>query len=488
MVATEVQQKKYNRQLLGFDRWKRAADLGKSYKNCWGTWNWFTGVGKTYGACIVINSMLTKNNAATAIVMVPGPDLKKQWTEEIRANIVEEYWINITIYTVGEIQEKLSQGLMFVCTLFIADELHEYYTDERLKIFDGISIQCKGMLGLTATYHDIHGRHKAMEKILPIVDVIDEEEARREGYISHYIEYNVAVELTSKEREKYDVLSNIIKKNLSFFAHRGLKLAALVLQGDKDDTGMNYAIRYASEHGWRAGMNIMNPEHRGILEIWSPQKVMGYAKLVMDNIRERNKLLYSCYNKLEMAAQVVDKSSDLKTICFSQSTEFADRLGETINSHYQLKNLPEPCVVYHSQLKTIIVKDESTGKESKRGLTRLKKDAIAAFISGEKRIMSTGSALDKGLNVKDIRLALTTSGTQNPTQYRQRKGRAVRVESYVEDIMVLIVNLYARATQDEGWLRKRQSTSNNIVYWVDNIHDINYTPSNSDSTNLNLEM
>lgn len=488
MAAIQIQEKKYQRQLVGVDRWKRAADLGKSHTNCWGTWNWVTGVGKTFGACIIINSMLTKNNAARAIIMVPGPDLKRQWGDEIKDNIPKEYWDNISIYTIEEILGKINNGEIFVTTLFVADELHEYYTEERLKVFNGVNVQCKGMLGLTATYEDIHHRHKAMEKILPIVDIIDEEEARRDNYISPYVEYNVAVELTSSEFEKYRMLSGIISKNLSFFGHRGLELAGQVLKGDKDRglSAMEVAIRYASEHGWRSGMNFLIPEHRQILEVWSPQKVMGYAKLAMDNIRERNSLLYTCVNKLNMATQVVDKFSDLKTICFSQSTDFADRLGETINSHYRSQNLPEPCVVFHSQLKTRIVKDETTGKETKVGLVRLKRQALLDFTSGKRRIMSTGSALDKGLNVKDIRLALTTSGTQNPTQYKQRKGRAVRIESYEKDIIVLVVNLYARGTQDEAWLRKRQSRSNNVVYWVDNVEDINYTPTHNSTFNLEM--
>lgn len=268
------------------------------------------------------------------------------------------------------------------------------------------------------------------------------------------------------------------------FGHRGLELAGLVLQGDKQVSGMEYAIRYASEHGWRAGMNILNPDHAKILEVWSPQKVIGYAKLAMEAVRERKELLYShCTNKLKAAVEIVNKFSDLKTICFSQSTQFADALGRVINSHYVSLGKEPPCVVFHSQLLTKIEVDENTGKEKKKGKITQKKEAIEAFASGKKRIMSTASALDKGLDIPDIRLGLTTSGTQNPTQYRQRKGRSVRVESYEEDIMVLIVNLYARGTMDEVWLKKRQSTSNNVVYWVDSIDDINYSPQENQVNN-----
>lgn len=417
--------------------------------------------------------MFEKNDASTVIVMVPGPDLKRQWKEESRTHIPKKYWNNITFYTVGEVLQIVNNGERLVTTFFVADELHEYYTEERLKIFNGSNMVCKGCLGLTATYHDIHGRHKDIEGILPIVDNIDEEEARREGYISQYMEYNLAVDLTEVESRNYAALTSIITKNLSFFAHGGLELASLVLSGDKQKTGLTYAIQVAAEHGWRNGMDYMNEQHRAILDIWSPQKVIGYAKLVMDNVRERTKLLYFCVNKLKAAVQVVHKFDTLKTICFSQSTSFADTLGKVINSHYDSLGQPQPCVVFHSQLATIVVKNEDTGKEKKKGKTVLKREAIEDFTSGKKRIMSTASALDKGIDVKDIRLALTTSGTQNPTQYSQRKGRSLRLEE--EDIVVLVVNLYVRGTMDERWLRKRQSRSNNIVYWVDKVEDIGYT-------------
>ena len=84
-----------------------------------------------------------------------------------------------------------------------------------------------------------------------------------------------------------------------------------------------------------------------------------------------------------------------------------------------------------------------------------------------------------------IRLALTTSGTQNPTQYNQRRGRAVRVEDDNQDIIVLVINLYVKNTIDEKWLRVRQAKSNNVVYWVDSIDDINYNPKNNEVFNLN---
>lgn len=480
-MAIQIHDKKYNRQLLGVERWRLAKDYGSSHTNCWGTWWWQTGTGKTFAAIIVIKKILNKNPACNFYIMVPGPDLKIQWEGEIKSNIEKIYWSNIEVLTVGQIESYLLQGKRLVCSLFIADELHEYYTEEKLKIFDGTNIITKWMLGLTADYEDRDGRYKKIQNILPVVDRIDEEEASREGYISKYIEYNLAVDLTEKELATYKVLSSIISKYLAKFGHRGLELAGKILVGDKDNKGIVYAIKYANEHGWRQGM-VYNSTNAAIIEQWAPNKIIGYAKLVMDNVRERKNLLYYSLNKLISAKNVVNKFNSLKTICFSQSTLFADALGKIINESNEDQQNPI-CVVYHSQLETLITYDEK-GKQKKKGKTILKREAIEAIRSGKARVISTASSLDKGFDVKDIRLALTTSGTQNPTQYNQRKGRVVRVESYEEDIIDLVINLYIRNTMDEVWLKKRQSKSKTIVYWVDSIDDINYSPRHKSTNNL----
>lgn len=464
------------------ERWKKAKDLSLSHTNCWGTWWWCTGVGKTFGACIIINKILEHNSGATIVIMVPGPDLKKQWLGEIKANVNEKYASNIRIFTVEGILSIINEGQRLSCSLFIADELHEYYTEERLKIFNGNNIVTKWMLGLTATYKDNKNRYESIESILPVVDRIDEEEGLKEGFISQYIEYNMAIELTVDEAEKYRVLSDMVSKNMSKFGHRGLTFVNQILKG-----GIEAASIYASEHGWRRGMSASDPTSAGILELWAPNKIIGYAKAAMDNIRERKTLLYHARNKLVAARDIAVKFEDLKTIFFGQSTLFADALGKVINDHYRndSQHSTIPCVVYHSQLQTLISYDDK-GNQKKKGMTILKRDAIEAIRSGKARRISTASSLDKGFDVKDIRLAVTTSGTQNPTQYSQRKGRGLRVESYEEEIIVLVINMYARGTIDEQWLRKRQSTSNNIVYWVTSIDDINYSPRNSKEQSNNF--
>lgn len=473
--------------MLGLNRWKQAKDLGIGYKNGWGTLWWETGVGKTYAALTLANKMLAVNNSYTFKILVPGSDLKRQWKAEIQSNVLKEHHENFTVYTVHEAMELLKE-YSIECTLLIADEIHEYLTEERIRIFTDNLITTKYCLALTADYEDSKGRHRNLEPILPVVDRITPEEATREGYTSKFFEYNLAVDFTEVEREKYKELTNVMTKNLSKFGRHGLDLAQRVLNGNKDkgQTGAQTAFAYAMHNGWRKDLDLSDPTCAQINELWHPSKVIGYAKTAMDSIRARKDLVYCAINKIKVARDIAIKFEDLKTIFFSQSTAFADVLARTINKHYenddQLNHIP--CVVYHSKIQTIITSDPVTGKQKKKGKTVLKREAIEAIKSGKARRISTASSLDRGFDVKDIRLGVTTSGTQNPTQHHQRSGRPKRVENYDEDITVLVVNLYIRNSIDENWLRKRQSKNQNVVYWVDSIDDINYSPKKKEMFNL----
>lgn len=470
-----IDENKLARQLKGIERWRSAKNLGISYSNGVGILYWVTGMGKTFTACQIIKRLLQQNEMFTITIAVPSENLEKQWHQEV-GKIIPEYRANITIITVHKLVELNYQ---IQTTLLIIDEIHEFYTEERLKIINGSIVSAKYKLGLTATFEDAQRRHKAIETIMPIVDRIDEEEALREGWVSKYIEYNIGVTLTEGEARLYKEHSDKINKNLNKFGRNGLELASKCLSGDSKGKGMDYCFALASSNGYKTTLDVSIPQNQDIINLWHPKKIMGYAVTLMESIRERKNVLYNAYHKLFMARDIVNKFNNLKTIAFSQSTHFADRLGLVIN-HALEKPL---CTVYHSKLATQIVYDEVKGKEVKKGKTVLKREAIEGIKTGKFRVISTASSLDRGFDVKDISLVITTSGTQNPTQYAQRKGRGIRVKDDKE-VIALIINIYVKNSQDEMWLRKRQSKTKNIIYWVDNIDDINYTPRNKDVFNI----
>ncbi len=457
-----IDENKLKRQLEGIEKWKDNKGIG--------TLNWFTGVGKTYGAILIINRILRKNPALPIIVIVPGEDLKKQWDIDLDNDLEEKsFKANIHVYVINTaIKTRFRVGLM------ILDEIDAYYSDERIAWIR--SCQYQFLLGLSATYKDeMNQRHLIMDTICPVVDEINEEEALANNYISKFFEYNLSCELTKNEQSNYEHYSKIIGDNMNKFGKRNpLVLAGYCLSGNKKEGkgNMEYCFMWAGRMGWTRDLDLSIQKNRELNEMWSPNKIVGYAKTLMEAIRERKDILYNAENKLRLAVDIINKYPRLKTICFSQSTTFADKLAKKINENVFTTG---KVVVYHSKLETIKELNDK-GKLIKIGAVRLKRRAVDAIKSGNARIISTASALDKGFNVKDIRLGITTSSTQNPTQHKQRGGRVKRIESYTEDITVLIVNIYAKDTQDEAWLIKRQSKSKNKVYWVDEVSRITYEP------------
>lgn len=477
----KVHTEKLNRQIEGINKWRSSSLYGAS-ANGLGTWWWVTGMGKTYGACIIINELIKKNSATSIIVIVPSAELLKQWKREVINFVGLENSKKIEIFTIDKIMENKYR---MECTFLVLDEVHEYLTDERIKIIDNTLIKAKFKLGLTATWQDKQERQKLIEQYIPVIDKIDEIEAEEKGFISKSIEYNIGVELSVSELSDYKNHTEVINKHMNKFGKGNpLGLASKVLGGEGNVKGFSFACAIAQANGWHQGMDLTNETNQHIFDLWHPKKIQGYAAQLMEGIRERKNILYNAQNKLYIAKELFFKFDKLKTIFFSQSTIFADRLAYIINEHHQLitNSKEKTCVSYHSNIETQIIFDTKKNKEVKLGKIKLKKLAIDGIHSGKYRGLSTASSLDRGYDEPSIGLGITTSGTQNPTQYIQRKGRTTRKD---EDVIKLIINIYVKNTKDEEWLRKRQSKVKTIVYWCDNTNDINYIPKSQDSFNLN---
>lgn len=457
-----VNEKKLNRQLLGRDKWFD--------NNCQGIYDYHTGVGKTYLAilCIKQNELIQRSSY---LVVVPNATLVKQWELQLTQHLPKYVTERILIKTVDTL---LNDELLYEIDTLIIDELHEFSTELRLTLLDKSKIKNKKFLGLTASGDD--SNFKKILKYYKIIDKISEEEAKEEGYVAEFIEYNLGLTLLAKERESYDKLTEVISKLMPRFSN-DLSLTQKVLSGGKDQHGKYYvgagwARAIAFKNGWRPDLDLQFTTHRELDDLWNPNRVIGYANSLMTAIRNRKALLHIAYNKYDATLKLVTKFDKVKTILFSESTLFCDKIGEILleNNH--------KVVTYHSSVKTIMSTSEKTGKILKLGKTRLKNLALKGIREGTARILNTAKSLDKGLDVVDIRMGITTSGTQNPTQYKQRGGRVKRKEekSLFSDVPVLLVNLYIAGTQDEKWLLKRQSKSNHSIIIVNSIDDINYYP------------
>lgn len=456
-----IDEKKLKRQNIGVDKWINNGSIG--------ILNYATGVGKTYTSFLAIKRLL-KNNKFNIVIILPSEHLKNQWIKEVNNNFYKKDIKLINFFT---IQEILTKKYIIECDLCIVDEIHEFGSEKRVKsVVLKDLIKWKYFLALTAS-----GKDKNLKKVLKyikIIDVITEEEALDNNYISPFIEYNLGLDLTDYEKEQYNKYTDTISELLPIF-NKNLKIAQNCLSGGRDKSGkyyegINWAVSWANKKGWNANLDIRIPKDNEIDRLYNPYKIVKYARTLMASIRNRKSLLHLSSNKYPATLKLLKKFNNIKTIIFSEDTKFADRVYKLI-----IEN-KEKAVIYHSNLATVLKKSKKTGKLIKYGKTRLKKEAINSISEGIARVLVTAKSLDRGLDIKDLRFGIITSSTQNPTQQQQRRGRVIRKENIFSKTTVLLVNLYIKDTKDEIWLKKRQKLSNHNIIEISNIDEIDYIP------------
>lgn len=476
----QIDNRKLERQQLGVDRWFNSSVNG-STKNCQGTLYYYTGVGKTYTTILIIKRLLRLNPIHSIVVVVPA-NVYKQWQTGLSKNLTKQQLKVINVYTPNYI---VNNDIRIQTGTLIVDELHECYSSEFVKVINGEYIRAENHLGLTATYEDSKGRHNLIKDLYPVIDTITEEEAIREGYVAPFVEFNLSVTLTEKEQEAYEEYTKIINENLNKFPQGvNLEFANKCLSGGtingKLYTSAQIVYGYAANKGWRKDMDLSIPANEQINNLWNPHKIYGYAVALLNAIRFRKNLLYNSEKKIELCMQICERYKDLKGIIFSQSTAFADKLNLLLNEAE-----PNSSVVYHSNLQTVFLPSPKTGKLIKHGKTRLKKIALDTFKQGTSVKMCTASSLDKGFDDTKILLAITASGTSNFTQYKQRGGRAKRKDLFNEDKVALLINLYVKDSKEEDWLKKRQSKTNHLIHWIDDINEISFNPQTYNDIDMN---
>ena len=435
-----------------------------------GIFDYATGVGKTFSSFLAIEAIKDIKNPI--LIVLPSAELVNQWKLKIDKHFSKKIQERIYIYSINEILEKNS---IFEVGLLIIDEIHEFKTSERIKIINKTYVKYDKILGLTASADDKD--FKIIKNIIPIIDIISEEEAKQNKWIADFVEYNLELNLNETEKEIYDKYTELINNHINKFGRfNPLDMANAVLSGGKDKNGKywlgtQWAKAIANKNGWSEHLDLSNPLHNELNNLWHPNKVIYYARTLLMNIRERRNFLCNTEEKKKATIELLLKFDKVKTIVFSESTSFADIIFE------KAIEKKVKATIYHSKLKTILKPSEKSGKLIKYGNLRQKKEAIEHIRKGTKNTIITAKSLDRGFDVEDIRLAITTSGSSNPTQYKQRGGRAKRKEKGIySDFSVLLINLYIKDTQDEIWLNKRQSKATHDIYKINNINEIDYIP------------
>lgn len=450
--------------------------------------------GKTRMGFKLCSAIHNKNANRDIYIIVPSKPIKDQWKQ-----VFKDYKFNINRITFLTKFELINLYREIECDLLILDEGHKIAEGEKgMSIIRGEIVQSKWGLNLTATPIE------EVSKYFPIVASLTEAEAKFNGWISSYYEYNIPVELNEEEKESYSRYHEYISETLQIF--RGIKnrlgREGIYFDSDYDIIQSMYSgkrvkynfiegnyIRNQVAHvcGWSTEMDLSTEYYSQVERIFSPSNLFERSKTFNEIVRKRNAIINSAEEKIKVVYELVKYFKNEKIITYSQSTKFADAVTEYMNREEVIG------IAYHSNLekRPLIGEDGAlirvkTGKNAGEiklfGKDILKKVAIQSIKDGTLRVLNSVESLNEGLNIPDLNVVIITSGDCNFITNYQRKSRALTITE--ESNLAYIVNVYVRdftdangnliQSRDLTKLKLRQNSD--TVIWIDSIEEINYNP------------
>lgn len=426
-----------------------------------------TAFGKTWLGKKAIDKMHQRVPTRTAHVIVPLTPLKDQWEAFFREHNVT----HTKVFVVNTYVLLMKRPDFVKPDLLVLDEVHYYASDTAEKHNVVFDVGAKFLLALTATTNKKITdflRNRGIE----LVGMVTEEEADRENYIAKATKYNWAMPLPDHLQEEYDKYTRIIKSGLAVF-----------------DYDYPKSLRCMSK------ANVVEINETARRAKVTPDEVVKSANLVNWAVGARKTMLYEADEKVEAIKRLVEKFP-VKTITFSQSTVFANKVskalgGKAVSYHTKQcslfrngkrvvaqgvlvkKGKQKPYTIFRladgSKLTLPQARTHFKGKAKLVGAATLNKEALQQFEHPDSGVdvINTAVKMDAGYDNKYVLAGYKTSGTSNPLQTIQRDGRIRRKDGKKQ---ALIVNIYFMNTKDEDWLKSSLGDSEiQTVYSIDEI-------------------
>jgi len=360
------------RQKLGVKKWID--------QKCRGTLQWATGTGKTRAAILAIKVFLTKNRDKKIVVVVPTEYLKLQWSQELsKAGFFNEVGVEI-INSAVKVESKID--------FLILDEAHRIPSNTFYAIFRVRTPSI--VLGLSATFSRLDGRHEMLNRYCPVCDVIEIDEAVENKWLSPYKEYKVLIYVD--DIEEYNEHNRQFQDAFSFFDfdfHQALGCLTNIIQ----------RRRYGKM------MGVPVAEMDAIVFTWNRA------------LKARKKFVTNHPKKVEVAQRILDARLNSKAITFSATIKQAEKIkrGRIVHS----------------------------GRGKKRNRITMEE-----FSRNSTGVVNTAKSLDEGADISGLNLAVILCNTSSQTQKTQRIGRVIR---YQEGKEAEIFTLVLAGTNEENW-------------------------------------
>ena len=347
--------------------------------------------GKTRGALMAIKAFLSKNTNKKIVIVVPTDYLKIQWIQELTKYSLNSFASVEIINSAIKIEEHVD--------LLILDEAHRVGSDSYIEIFNKRTPSL--VLGLSATFNRLDGRHELLNQFCPVVDVISVKEAIANKWLAPYKEYKVIIE--PDDLQIYKDLTKQFNESFSVFDFN-FNLAMTCM------TNIIQRRIYAKK------MGLDSKSMDGIVFTWGR------------TLRARKEYVMNHPKKVELAKKIIAARSDKKIITFSATIKQAEKIG----------------IGY-------VVHSGNTKKKNRITMTE--------FAQLKTGVINTAKSLDEGSDVPGLNVGIILCNSSSSTQKTQRVGRIVRFEEGKESEMFTLV---LKGTNEESWFQTSTNGQNYI--------------------------
>lgn len=371
-----------------------------------------TGTGKTRMAMIIIDKLKHSNPNLHTIVLVPTTTLQEQWITELDQRGLS---LNTEVFVMMGASKH-----SYKCDLLIIDEAHR--VNSEVLSANLVNTQYKYILGLTATFERLDGRHEILAKYAPVCDTITMEDALFNGWVTKYKDYVVVIDVP--DIDTYNNYNSEFNKAYEFFNWDFSK--AMSMAG-KD--GFRNRWEYAKE------LAPNNYEHQKEML----KSVTYYATSFMRNMQNRKKFVQNHPKKLEVAQEIIKWRNDRKIVTFSANVKMA----ESFKNGY----------VY-------------TGKEGKKK-NRITLEEFSKLSSG--CLHSCKMAIE-GLNLPDLTVGIMLGIDSSKTKAIQSLGRICRLSKgkLGAEFFTLVIN----NTVETKWMQNAKADSKIEIIDVANLYKV----------------
>lgn len=359
---------------------------------------------KTFTAITAIKAVQKRYPDLRILVVVPTTTLKDQWEEELNKH---EIYFNVEVYVINTVVKH-----EWKCDMLIIDEYHSAGANEWSKVFDKVSY--KLILGLTATFERLDGKHELLSKYAPIVDRVTTEEAIINEWISTYKEYQILIDVD--DIEKYEEINREFLEHFEFFGF-----------------DYNKGLMCTGPNGWRNKLRLRDEMYSGNdperkKEVL--QAITIHSAGLMRTTQKRKAFINNHPKKIEIAKKIMEARKDAKLITFSNNVKMCEALD---NGNF----------VYTGQ----------TSKAKGRVL-------IEDYLSGKIKRLHSSKKLIEGFNDPNTSVIIVLGHDSSERRAIQIRGRAIR---RVENKNAEIFNIVINNTQDTKWFKLSHSKNSNYI-------------------------